>query len=64
MCLATKDACIFEVLWIPEGGIVRVWNLRFYKAFEDWELAASYSLFQLIQTCIPWVIGEILFAGG
>ena len=34
-------------------GTVRVWDLRFYRAFEDWELAESYSLFQLIQTRIP-----------
>ena len=53
VCSAVKDACISEVLWIPEGGTVRVWNLTFYRAFEDWELAASYSLFQLIQTRIP-----------
>ena len=53
MCLADKDACISEVLWIPKGGIVRVWDLRFYRAFEDWELAASYSIFQLIQSRIP-----------
>ena len=53
VCSAVKDACISEVLWIPKGGTVRVWDLRFYRAFEDWELAASYSLFQLIQTCIP-----------
>ena len=53
VCSAVKDACISEMLWIPEGGIVRVWNLRFYRAFEDWELAASYSLLQLIQTHIP-----------
>ena len=53
MCSAVKDACISEMLWIPEGCIVRVWNLRFYRAFEDWELAASYSLLQLIQTHIP-----------
>ena len=33
--------------------IVRVWNLRFYRASEDWELDASYSLFQLIQPKIP-----------
>uniref|UniRef100_A0A7N2MRJ7 RNA helicase n=1 Tax=Quercus lobata TaxID=97700 RepID=A0A7N2MRJ7_QUELO len=52
-CLAVKDACISEVLWIPEGGTIRVWNLTFYRAFEDWELAASYSLLQLIQTRIP-----------
>ena len=38
---------------MPEGGTVRVWDLRFYRAFEDWELAASYSLLQLIQTRIP-----------
>ena len=30
-----------------------VWDLRFYGAFEDWELAASYSLLQLIQSRIP-----------
>ena len=30
-----------------------MWDLRFYKAFEDWELAASYSLLQFIQPCIP-----------
>ena len=53
VCSAVKDACISEVLWILEGGTVRVWNLRFYRAFEDWELAASYSLLQFIQTCIP-----------
>ena len=48
-CLAVKDACISEVLWASEGGIVRVWNLRIYRAFEDWELDACYSLFPLIQ---------------
>ena len=53
VCSAVKDACIFEVLWIPGGGTVRVWDLRFYRAFEDWELVASYSLFQIIQTRIP-----------
>ena len=30
-----------------------MWDLRFYRAFEDWELAASYSLLQFIQPCIP-----------
>ena len=53
VCSAVKDACISKVLWIPEGFTVRVWNLRFYRAFKDWELAASYSLLQLIQTRIP-----------
>ena len=53
MCSADKDACISKVLWILEGFTVRVWNLRFYRAFKDWELATSYSLFQLIQTRIP-----------
>ena len=55
VCSAAKDACMSEVLWIPERGTVSVWVLRFYRAFEDWELAASYSLLQLIQTCIPRV---------
>ena len=63
-CSAVKDACISEVLWAPKGGTVKVWNLRFYRAFEDWELDASYSLFQLIQTEFLGLIGEILFAGG
>ena len=53
VCLAAKDACISEVLWILEGGTIRVWDLRFYRAFEDWELAASYSLLQFIQPRIP-----------
>ena len=35
MCSTVKDACISEVLWIAEEGTVRVWNLRFYRAFED-----------------------------
>uniref|UniRef100_A0A7N2LX35 CN hydrolase domain-containing protein n=1 Tax=Quercus lobata TaxID=97700 RepID=A0A7N2LX35_QUELO len=67
VCSTVKDACISEVLWILEGGIVRVWNLRFYRALEDWELAASYSLFQLIQTCIPrgfwYSLGYAKFGG-
>ena len=53
VCSTVKDACISEVLWIPKGGTVIVWDLRFYRVFEDWELAASYSLLQLIQTRIP-----------
>ena len=54
MCLTAKEAYISEVLWILEGGTSRVWDLRFYRAFEDWELAASYSLLQFIQPRIPW----------
>ncbi|XP_075645160.1 uncharacterized protein LOC142616177 [Castanea sativa] len=53
VCSSVKDACISEVLWIPEGGTVRVWNLTFYRAFEDWELTASFSLPRLIQSRIP-----------
>ena len=30
-----------------------MWDLRFHRAFEDWELAASYSLLQFIQSHIP-----------
>ena len=53
MCSIAKEACISEVLWIPEGGTSRVWDLRFYRVFEDWELAESYSLLQFIQPRIP-----------
>ena len=58
LCSAVKDACISEVLWMPEGGTVR--------AFEDWELAASCSLLQLIQTRIPRGVAyrEALMKGG
>ena len=35
VCSVAKDACISEILWIPEGGTFRVWDLRFYRAFED-----------------------------
>ena len=51
----------FEVLWIPEEGTSRVWDLGFYRVFEDWELAASYSLLHLV---FFEVIGGILFVGG
>ena len=48
MCSAATDASISKVLWILEGDTFRVWDLRFYRVFEDWELAASYSLLQFI----------------
>ena len=53
VCSVANDACISEVLWIPKGGTFRVWDLRFYRALEDWELVASYSLLQFIQPRIP-----------
>ena len=53
VCSTVKDVYISEVLWALDGGTVRVWNLRFYRAFEDWELAAFYFLFLLIQPRIP-----------
>ena len=53
VCSNANDAWIFEVLWILEGGTFRVWDLRFYRALEDWELVASYSLLQFIQPRIP-----------
>ena len=53
MCSTAKDACISEVLWTPKGGTFRVEDLRFYRAFEDWELAAFYFLLQFIQPRIP-----------
>ena len=67
VCSAAKETCISEVLWILEGGTSRVWDFRFYRAFEDWKLVASYSLLQCIQPHIPWgdsLIGGIPFVGG
>ena len=64
VCLADKDACISEVLWLPEGSTVRVWDLRFYREFQDCELAASYSLLQsLFNLVFPGVKEVILFIG-
>ena len=54
LCSDNKDACISEVLWLPEWGTVRGWDLRFYREFEDWELVTSYSLLEFIQSHIPW----------
>ena len=53
VCSAAMDASISEVSWILEGDTFRVWDLRFYRALEDWELVASYSLLQFIQPRIP-----------
>ena len=60
-CLADKEACISEVLWLLEGGIVRVWDLRFYREFQDWELAESYSLLEFIQPRIRQDVGSDTF---
>ena len=48
-----KESCISEVLWLLEGGNVRIWDLRFYREFQDWELVASYSLLAFFQSHIP-----------
>ena len=48
-----KEACISEVLNPLVGDNNRVWSLRFYREFNNWELAASYSLLHFIQTHIP-----------
>jgi len=53
LCSANKEACISEVLSPLVGDNDRVWSLRFYREFNDWELVASYSLFHFIQTRIP-----------
>ena len=53
MCSANKKACISEVLSHPMGDNDRVWSLRFYREFNNWELEASYSLLHFIQTRIP-----------
>ena len=48
-----KESCISVVLWLLEGGNVRIWDLRFYREFQDWELDASYSLLAFFQSHIP-----------
>ena len=53
VCPVDKEACIFDVLSALVGNNDRVWNLRFQREFNDWELAASYSLPHFIQTRIP-----------
>ena len=35
------------------GGNDKVCNLRFFRKFNDWELAASYSFLHLIQSRVP-----------
>ena len=46
-------ACKSEVLSPLVGDNDSVRSLRFYREFNDWELAASYSFFHFIQTWIP-----------
>ena len=41
-----------------EGDDVRFWNLRFYRDFEDWELATSFSLLDFIQAHLPRGVGS------
>ena len=53
MCSVNKEVYISEVLSPPIGDNDKVWNLRFYREFNDWELVASYSLLYFIQTQIP-----------
>ena len=37
----------------PVGDNDRVWSLSFHRDFNDWELAASYSFLNFIQTRLP-----------
>ena len=56
--LADKEACISDIVSHQEGDDVRFWNLRFYRDFEDWELAASFSLLDFIQVHLPCGVGS------
>ena len=38
LCSVNKEACISDVLSPPVGENDRVWNLRYYRKFNDWEL--------------------------
>ena len=35
MCSTNKETCIYDVLSPPVGGNDRVWNLKFYREFND-----------------------------
>ena len=50
---ANKEAFVSEVLSPLASDNDKVWSLRFSREFNDWELAASYSLLHFIQTRIP-----------
>ena len=53
LCSANKEAYVSEVLSLLVGDNDRVWSLSFFRGFNDWELAASYSLLHFIQSQIP-----------
>ena len=55
MCSADKIACISEVLWLQDGGNVRVWDLRFYSDFQYWKLDAACSRLDLFNLVFPGV---------
>ena len=61
--LANKEACISKVLSPPVGDNDKVWSLSFHRAFNDWELAASYSFLHFIQTEFLGEEGVIGFVG-
>ena len=48
MSSTDKETCIFDVVSHQKRDDVRFWNLRFYRDFEVWELAASFSLLDFI----------------
>ena len=51
-CSANEEACISNVLGHPKVGNNRVWNLKFYRDFHDWELEAVFSFLDFIQSQI------------
>ena len=53
VCSNDKEACIFDVLCYQEGGIDRIWNLRFHRDFHERELGAACSFLELIQSRNP-----------
>ena len=53
LCSANKESSISDVLSPPVDGNDRVWNLRCYREFNDWELATSFFFLHLIQSQVP-----------
>ena len=64
VCSMVKDACISKVLWIPEGGTVRVWNLTFIELLKIGSWLHHILYFNSSKLVFLRVLGEIPFTGG
>ena len=52
-CSAEKDVFISNVLDSQPDGEAKNWNLRFHRAFHDWEMDVVFSFFDFIYSWVP-----------